>query len=68
MKWMKPEFDNTFSQGKGGFTWCWHNIRRGGYLIMMLDYKEGGGQESGKKWLHNKWMLPNYVLDKLLSN
>ena len=36
----------------------WHNIRRGGYLMMMLDYKgERGGQESGKKWLHNKWML-----------
>ena len=27
-----------------------HNIRRGGYLIMTLDYKEErGGQESGKK-------------------
>ena len=30
-----------------------HNIRRGGYLIMTLDYKEerggGGVQESGKK-------------------
>ena len=38
--------------------WCWHNIRAGGYLMMMLDYKEGrGGQEFGKKWLHNKWML-----------
>ena len=36
---------------------CWHNIRRGGYLMMMLDYKRGmgggGGQESGEKLLHN---------------
>ena len=31
------------------------NIRRGGYLMMMLDYKGGSGsQESGKKWLRNK--------------
>ena len=29
----------------------------GGCLMMMLDYKGGRGQESGKKWLHNKWML-----------
>ena len=31
---------------------CWYNIRKGGYLIMMLDYKGGReGKESGKKWL-----------------
>ena len=37
--------------GEGGKR-CWHNIRRVGYLMMMLDYKgERGGQESGKKWL-----------------
>ena len=42
----------------GGLKWCWHNIRRGGYLIMMLDYKGGRrSQESGKKWLNNKWVL-----------
>ena len=57
MKWMKPVFDITFSKGKwGGLKQCWHNIRRGGYFI-MLDYKEqrgeGGVQESGK-WLRNK--------------
>ena len=28
----------------------------------------GGGQESEKKWLHNKWMLPKHVIYKLLSN
>ena len=43
---------------------CWHNIKRGGYLMMMLDYKGGGGQESGKKWLRN---ATNYVIRKLLS-
>ena len=39
-----------------------------GYLKMMLDYKEGkwDGQESGKKWLRNKWMLPNHLIRKLL--
>ena len=38
--------------------------------MMMLDYKErgGGDQESKKIWLSNKWMLPNYVDLKLLSN
>ena len=37
--------------------------------MMMLDYKVGrGGQELGKKWLRNKWMHPNYVILKLLSN
>ena len=26
--------------------------------MMILDYKGGkGGQESGEKWLRNKWML-----------
>ena len=41
----------------------------GGYL-MILEYKGGrsGGQESGRKWLPNKWMLPNNVIRKLLSN
>ena len=34
---------------------------------MMLDCKGGGGQESGEKWLHNKWMLPYFVTRKLLS-
>ena len=43
---------------------CWHNIKRGGYLMMMFDYKGGGGQESGKKWLRN---ATNYVIRKLLS-
>ena len=33
-----------------------------------LITKGGGGQESEKKWLHNKWMLPTYVIGKLLSN
>ena len=35
--------------GEVGGKQCWHNIRRGGYLMMMLDYKEGRGrgQESG---------------------
>ena len=36
---------------------------------MILDYKGGrGSQESGKKWLCNKRMLPDYVICKLLSN
>ena len=43
--------------GEVGVEWWWHNIMRGGYLMMMLDYKGAGGQESGEKWLHNKWML-----------
>ena len=34
---MKPEFDNTFFQGGGG------GVTRGGYLMMMLDYKGGKG-------------------------
>ena len=40
------------------------------YLMMMLDYKERerGGQESGKKWLHNLNYVINYVIRKLLSN
>ena len=39
--------------GGGGGKWLWHNIRRGGCLMMMFDYKggRGGDQESGKKWL-----------------
>ena len=28
--------------GGGELKQCWHNIRRGGYLMMMLDYKGGG--------------------------
>ena len=28
----------------------------------------GGGQESRKKWLSNKWTLLKYVIHKLLSN
>ena len=43
MKWMKPEFDYTFFGGKGGFIRCWPNIGKGGYLMMMLDYKGGRG-------------------------
>ena len=44
---MKPEFDNTW---EGGFTRCRRNIRKGGYLLMMVDYKGGkGSQEFGKK-------------------
>ena len=27
----------------GGVKRCWHNIRRGGYLMMMLDYEGGRG-------------------------
>ena len=30
---------------RGGFT-CWHNIRRGGYLMMILDYKGWRGGSS----------------------
>ena len=46
----------------------------GGYLMMTLDYKGGGrgrgggGQEFGKKWLHNLNDVINYVIRKLLSN
>ena len=29
----------------GGLKGCWHNIRRGGYLMMMGE----GGQEFGEK-------------------
>ena len=29
--------------GGGVLKRCWHNIRRGGYLMMMLDYKRGMG-------------------------
>ena len=69
IRWMRPEFDNTFSHGKGWFTRCWHNIRRDGYLMMMLDYERGrGGQKSEKKWLYNLNYVINYVICKLLSN
>ena len=57
MKWMKPAFDNTLLAelgGRGGgVKWCWHNIRKDGYLMMMLDYNVNA---------------PNYVIGKLLSN
>ena len=37
--------------------------------MMMLDYKgESGGQESGKKRLHNLNYVINCVICKLLSN
>ena len=35
--------------------------------MMMLDYKGAGGQEPGKKWLHNLNYAINYVICKLLS-
>ena len=35
--------------------------------MIMLDYKGGGGQEPGKKWLHNLNYAINYVICKLLS-
>ena len=41
-----------FLRGRGGegFKTILHDIRRGDYIIMMLDYKVGsGGQEYGKK-------------------
>ena len=46
------------------------DIILGGMIIKWscLITKGGGGQESEKKWLHNKWMLPTYVIGKLLSN
>ena len=58
MEWMKPEFGNTFSSGKWvgwarvggrGFTQCWHNIRKGGYLNddALLERGEGGGRGEG---------------------
>ena len=61
---MKSVFDNTFFRGSlcvcvcvfvcvcvcGGVKLCSHNVKRGGYLMMMLDYKRGSeGQESEKK-------------------
>ena len=70
-------FLGEMGEGGGGRVWqyiflgevggdlkrCWHNIRRSGYLMMMLDYKGGrGDQESGKKWLCNKW---NYSSPRL---
>ena len=37
---------------------CSHNIRRGGYLMMILDYKGGSGVKNLiKNWLRSKWML-----------
>ena len=46
---MKPEFYKEFSEGKGGFTRGQYNIRRGGYLIMLLEYKDGSGGEKSEK-------------------
>ena len=50
---MKPVFETHFlrgNEGGGGSKQCGHNIRRGGYLIIMLDYKgQRRGKESGKK-------------------
>ena len=47
---MNPAFDNTYSEEKGGFTPCCHNIRRGGYLMMMLDYKGRRGERGSRIW------------------
>ena len=69
MKWMNLEFDNSFSEGKRGFTQCWINVKSGGYLMMILEYKAGKRVNNlGKKWLCNKWMFLIYVILKLLSN
>ena len=47
MKWMKPVFDNTWWgwEGRWGGVGkrCWHNIRSGCCLMMMLDHKGGRG-------------------------
>ena len=63
MKWIKPEFENTFSYGKGGPQQD-VDIMLGGMVTKgwCLITKGGGGQEAGKKWLHNT------VICKLLSN
>ena len=54
MKLMKPKFGNTFFRGKRGP----HDIDiiLGGVVTKWwcLITKQGGGQESAKKWLHNK--------------
>ena len=63
MKWMKPVFWQYIFLGEV-------RGRGGGVKTMLTWYLEGwlinddtwlqrgeGGQESGKKWLHNKWML-----------
>ena len=36
--------------------------------MMMLDYKGGGGEESGKKLLYNLNYLINYVIRNILGN
>ena len=67
MRWMTPEFDNTFLMG----SWGSHNvdiILRQVVTKWGLITKGEGGQESGKNWLHNKWTLPKFVIRKLLSN
>ena len=47
---MKPVFEIHFlggSEGGGGVSkQCGHNIRRGGYLMIMLDYRGGSGVEN----------------------
>ena len=68
MKWMKSEFDNTFSFGKVQtmLTQYWK-----GWLLnddAWLQRGDVGGQGDGKKWLHNMWALANYVISKLLSS
>ena len=35
--------------GGGGGKRCWHNIRRGSYLMMMLNYKGGGDSRIWQK-------------------
>ena len=52
--WQYMFFGKVWGEGGGVLKRCWHNIRRDGYLVMMLDYKRGmggggGGQESGEK-------------------
>ena len=41
-------------------AWIWQYI--------FLGESGGAGERSMKKWLHNKWMLLNYVSHKLLLN
>ena len=41
-------------------AWIWQYI--------FLGESGEAGERSMKKWLHNKWMLLNYVSHKLLLN
>ena len=61
MKWMKPEFHNTFSLGKEGGSQD-ADIVLDSTWLQRVDV---GGQESGKKWLHSKWTLSNYAICRL---